>query len=749
LRQFIQSVVACQCRIRCWTARQKMKDLRKEARDVGKLVQERERIKAEAVAMKAEFERAQESTRAQAERESKNLRQELQTAKQKAETEFKKAIEDAKAEAAKEIERLASKSEYRDPGNTNQESSSKASLAFDIEAELKRVTAENREKDKEIARLKSELETLCREHSFCQKVSKQDEGDRNANRTFQEPNPSFATPLKKLQTLTNRVLPKLTVTTDAQDGMNTEDTTSGLITPREKTPDIVKNAAKVLLSSSKYLQDRLGTQQASWDEPEGIDTEWTDKTSDAGDLAETPSIAASSTFIADDQSISLLHEAVCAEVEEDVVKALEEASHLDMEINQGDEEGRAPLHLAVMRNNKVIVELLVQHSAMCNAQDVLGNTPLHYAKDVSIMKILVEQGHASPNIPNSSGRCALHFAVSRHDPESVQFLIDHGADVDVADDVQWLAPLHLIATCRSLDADRERGGTTSTQTLIASMLCEGKADVNAKDSLGNTPLHAAAKLSYHDALNLIKIFMDHGGDPSITNVNDQTPLKLLCHSAALRKFAQYHDTVELLASRAHPGAASRSGCTALHLALYNQDIECAVILVRYGADLNATWRKPEEWEVFWNHCGSPLVLPLDMVRDDFSLRRLLSVVKKPQSWAMSRPLCMECKSLFGTFVRHHHCRHCGRLVCGKCSSGFLDESYFPELFLIDGKVKGEARVCCVCEDVLMSRERRNEMISPACSSIRRPLQQYPDDITMTIQHDSSKSIENNGKYCVN
>jgi hypothetical protein len=94
-----------------------------------------------------------------------------------------------------------------------------------------------------------------------------------------------------------------------------------------------------------------------------------------------------------------------------------------------------------------------------------------------------------------------------------------------------------------------------------------------------------------------------------------------------------------------------------------------------------------------------------MVKDEYSLRRLLSVISTPQEWAQGRLACMNCLLLFRSFKRQHHCRHYGRLVCGSCSTGVLDVTYFPQGFEL---VMGPAslRVCVVCEDILTSRKKR-------------------------------------------
>jgi len=61
----------------------------------------------------------------------------------------------------------------------------------------------------------------------------------------------------------------------------------------------------------------------------------------------------------------------------------------------------------------------------------LKSTPLMYAclfNDISMVKCLVEN-NANLNISNSQGNTALAYAISKHNLELVNYLIDHGADI--------------------------------------------------------------------------------------------------------------------------------------------------------------------------------------------------------------------------------------------------------------------------------------------------------------------------------
>ncbi|ORX41328.1 ankyrin, partial [Piromyces finnis] len=61
----------------------------------------------------------------------------------------------------------------------------------------------------------------------------------------------------------------------------------------------------------------------------------------------------------------------------------------------------------------------------------LKSTPLMYAclfNDTSMVKCLV-QNNANINISNIQGNTALAYAISKHNIELVDYLIDHDADI--------------------------------------------------------------------------------------------------------------------------------------------------------------------------------------------------------------------------------------------------------------------------------------------------------------------------------
>ena len=382
---------------------------------------------------------------------------------------------------------------------------------------------------------------------------------------------------------------------------------------------------------------------------------------------------------------------------------------------------RTPLHIAVQCSNKELVQQLLLNNAVVNTQDFAGNTALHYAESPDLTQVLLDGGN-NPNIPNGEGLCSLHLAVKRKDFMSVKCLLSHGANVNNADDEYWYTPLHLVAHADTFSTPPSTDKSTSVRGPIAELLCETTVpsipDLNYQDRDGNTPLHHAASLVEEDAGILISLFIEHGSSPKIANNRGQTPLHLFCHNDLARRFVFYHEALHLmLACGADPNQASLSGCTALHLALYHQDIEAAALLVRHGAQLNSKWRKPMKWEVFWTDMGSEDVLPLDMLENVSMLHAVLKEISTPQIAANHRSKCMNCKEKFRVFGRHHNCMHCGRSVCGHCTPGSLNSSFFPTGRKEDDTRNGLMKVCVLCESILLSRAETGNITNNATMSV--------------------------------
>ncbi len=98
--------------------------------------------------------------------------------------------------------------------------------------------------------------------------------------------------------------------------------------------------------------------------------------------------------------------------------------------------GRTPLHLAVIKDHRDLVTLLVASGAGLEARDAFGNTPLHLAAHclrLPVARYLLGQG-AQAGARNKFGDTPLHHvAYAAYDPLALQIaglLIAKGAAVE-------------------------------------------------------------------------------------------------------------------------------------------------------------------------------------------------------------------------------------------------------------------------------------------------------------------------------
>ena len=416
-----------------------------------------------------------------------------------------------------------------------------------------------------------------------------------------------------------------------------------------------------------------------------------------------------------------IHVAVRAADDDALSVAVTNCEDVASEVNRGGRDGKSPLHLAISSKNFASAEFLLQNdSVVTNYQDMDGNTPLHYAHDAAFVKLLLEVGGANPNIPNERGFCAIHIAVQRRCVEAVKSLISHSANLNAADDTKWLTPLHLVAQDNIHDINfrskqsQNQIKKVSPVTEITRLLCavlDPSPDMDYQDKDGNTPLHHASILQHCDAGEIILLFLKNNANPNITNKRGQTPMHLFLHNIPLRNFDFFPDIVQLMLYQGcDVNLQSQNGCAALHLAVYHHDFDSAIQLLERNAQLHLAWQKPSRWEKYWRDNGSsPEVLCLDMIENQEMMRQLFSSISCAQVPAPVRPNCMQCKRKIMGFGKKN-CSHCGSTVCSRCSEHKLETAFFPPYCKAVIETSECARVCNICNDILIVRKQEKEEI---------------------------------------
>eukprot|EP00884_Botryococcus_braunii_P004252 jgi/Botrbrau1/13828/Bobra.0056s0070.2 len=162
-----------------------------------------------------------------------------------------------------------------------------------------------------------------------------------------------------------------------------------------------------------------------------------------------------------------------------------------------DESGRTALHLAALRGNKDVAELLLKTpSVHVDARDSTGMTPLHKAAgtgSLGVAEVLIAK-LADINARLPDGSTPVHWAASKGHDNVLKLLLLKGADFKTPrDDGQ--TPLHEAA----------EGGHLEVVRLLLSV----GADSKLQDKEGNTAADIAKKNGHSGIATLISNGVTH------------------------------------------------------------------------------------------------------------------------------------------------------------------------------------------------------------------------------------------------
>jgi ankyrin repeat protein len=259
--------------------------------------------------------------------------------------------------------------------------------------------------------------------------------------------------------------------------------------------------------------------------------------------------------------------------------------------------GMTPLLQAIVYKNNDIARLLVELGANVNARDKHHTTPILAAISASpnnpeMVRFLLEHG-ANPSIKGSLADIdAFDYAIFKNEFDILDILNAHKK--------QGAAPAGTAASSAATSAASSVAPTTFDPAITKAMwqalpweekrlneiLATGRADINAKNERGETPLTSVG-------LNpeKINILLAYGADPTITDNNGDTPLHLIVSSFSFSSESEEDDkkiTAIVKALLSHKPAIidiqNNRGETPLLRAIENNKPDIVRLLLENGAN---------------------------------------------------------------------------------------------------------------------------------------------------------------------
>lgn len=167
------------------------------------------------------------------------------------------------------------------------------------------------------------------------------------------------------------------------------------------------------------------------------------------------------------------------------------------DLNARDDQGRTPVMAATHGNHVAVVDALLKAGADVDLRDNRLDNPFLYAGAAGLLDILklAHAAGADPTITNRFGGTALIPAAERGHVEVARYLLTETAvDINHINNLGWTALLEAIIL-----AD---GGPRHQE--IVRLLIDHGADVNIADKEGVTPLRHARSRGYREIQALLE-----------------------------------------------------------------------------------------------------------------------------------------------------------------------------------------------------------------------------------------------------
>ncbi|XP_049917800.1 ankyrin repeat and SOCS box protein 2-like [Epinephelus moara] len=315
----------------------------------------------------------------------------------------------------------------------------------------------------------------------------------------------------------------------------------------------------------------------------------------------------------------------------------------DPDISSKNKE--TPLYKACELENVDMVSLLLSYGATANQRCGQGWTALHEAvsrNNTEICEMLIRAG-AAINPPNTYSITPLIVAAQQGQMRALCYLIEKGADVN-------------MQTCDGVTALHEASKNGHKESVA--VLLTKNADANKPTNSGLLPLHTASQYGHHEIVSLLVSVTSR----ALLRHSCVSPLHLAAehnrHTVAavlLKTGANVNATL----ANSHSIQYADRRATALYFAVANGSKETAEVLLNAGASLNLDPVSPLLMAVRQG-CISTVSLLLERGAD-VSAR----IPSYPTTFPAAVALCMDNLALLKCLLDNG----CDALSCFTCTYG--------------------------------------------------------------------------------
>ena len=249
---------------------------------------------------------------------------------------------------------------------------------------------------------------------------------------------------------------------------------------------------------------------------------------------------------------------------------------------ESDERNRVQLLEAATKCKASDLEQLVNNSPNLNTRYKERGTPLMQCAakgSAACVKILIAAG-ADVNLQDNQYRTALMFAAKSKCVQCVEYLIEAKANMDVTD-IEGETALIKAVTKNNLPSIK--------------LLLEAGAKVNRFHGRVNSALMIAAMYGYTESMQLL---IEAGANVNAKNWEGSSTLIMAIRKQNLKRVKRYikdyvtnseskFDCVQLLLEAGADAnqCFSSTKVMPLSFAIYNRDVNCTKLLLKYGASI--------------------------------------------------------------------------------------------------------------------------------------------------------------------